>query len=102
MLVYGTLLLIGSYLIGMLYIFSKTQKRCTCTHCKTDIHLERTTKPSYFKRYYNFLPLKAYRCRRCAKTFFIHNETPGVEPIRMDEQVLSTAPRTVRKEDTVY
>jgi len=91
MVTYVAFSLVGLYMIGMLFVLGKTQRRCTCRDCKTDIHLERTSKPWYFKRYYNFLPLKAYRCRRCMATLFVPSSTRGVEPARMSNETLNAA-----------
>ncbi|GAB3313461.1 hypothetical protein GCM10027299_00530 [Larkinella ripae] len=75
--------LAGLYLLGLLIVTLNTQKQCTCQHCRTAMHLERTNRPLYVRRLYDFLPLKFFRCRRCQRTFYLHKDTPDSEPETM-------------------
>jgi hypothetical protein len=87
--IYSLVSLAGLYAILLLGIILKTQKRCVCVHCQTTMHLERTNRPLYVRRLYDFLPLKFFRCRRCQRTFYLHKNTPDSEPESMKE----TAPK---------
>lgn len=84
---YSLLVLVGLYCIGLLVIVLNTQKQCTCTQCRTAMHLERTNRPLYVRRLYDFMPLKYFRCRRCHRTFFLHKDTPDSEPETMKDMV---------------
>ncbi|MRS65451.1 hypothetical protein [Larkinella terrae] len=54
-------------------------------HCRTSMHLERTTRPLYVRRLYDYLPLKYFHCRRCHRTFYLHKDTPDSEPESMKD-----------------
>ncbi len=82
---FAVLGLVVMYVLGLLFIWSKTRRICACSSCDTDMHLERTERPSYLKTWYGYLPLKAYHCRKCYRRLFVHKNTPGVEPARMSD-----------------
>ncbi|MGA0558974.1 hypothetical protein ACO2Q8_20120 [Larkinella sp. VNQ87] len=77
--------LVAVYLLFWLGIVLNTQKVCECGHCRTAMHLERTNRPLYVRRFYDFLPLKYFRCRRCQRTFYLHKNTPDSEPDKMKD-----------------
>ncbi len=77
------------YFVGLFTILMNVQKKCECPHCRTDIHLERKNRPRYVRRFYDYLTLKFFHCRRCHATFYLGRDTPDSEPVRMDR----TAPK---------
>ena len=86
---YTVISLAAVYVIFLLVIIMNTQKVCECAHCRTAMHLERTNRPLYVRRLYDYLPLKYFRCRRCHRAFYLHKNTPDSEPENMKE----TAPK---------
>lgn len=75
--------LIVSYLIFLTWLLTKTKRKCECRECKTSIHVERNGRPGLVKKLAGFLPLKYYRCRHCSNTFFLFENVPDNEPVRM-------------------
>jgi transposase-like protein len=85
LVLYALLVLAALYIILLLVIVLNTQKVCECNHCHTAMHLERTNRPLYVRRLYDYLPLKYFRCRRCHRTFYLNKDTPDSEPESMKD-----------------
>ncbi|WP_128543201.1 hypothetical protein [Larkinella soli] len=75
----------GLYAAALLRILLKVRKKCECPECRNAIHLERTYRPGWMKRYFGYLPLKYFHCRSCHYTFYLHRDTPDTEPVRAEK-----------------
>jgi|GEM_PF-6601976 len=75
------------YLVFLAFVYASIQAEASCQTCKTDVHLERASRPGMVKQYAGFLPLKRYRCRRCLKTFYVkRGTTVDLRPDSLDPE----------------